>query len=139
MKRDFERQRLERRKAAPAARADPRPPTAETPAVPPALQPLLWTSQVLDCLVAAQLAQHTVCGDLAARLLTVPPPPQSGFGEIEANQRMLAWCGLLKVQSELAQAAAAADQPAAGRRAVPALDSLAPPLADQRPRGLTWT
>ena len=82
--------------------------------------------------MAAQLTQYTVCSDLAVQLAAVPPPRESGFGGEPANQRMVAWCGLLKLEAEIARATHTADQLAVGWRAVRrALETQGPQLEQQ--------
>lgn len=77
-----------------------------------------WTCVALDTLVAARLGQYTVCVNLAGALGAGAPPATSGFGGVDANQRILGWCLLLKLEAELAQAAQTAEQGAASWRVV---------------------
>jgi hypothetical protein len=132
LRRQFELLQAQRQTSAAACRQVQEASSGETSADSLDLQPLLWTGQVLECLVAAQLTQYTVCSDLAAQLLTAPAPRRSGFGDADANQRMLGWCGVLKLEAELALAAHTADTVSIGWRAVRrALEVLGPRLGSQ--------
>lgn len=73
------------------------------------LYSLHWGTLALETFVTAQLAQYTACIESAESIIGASPPGRPAFGRHDADNAMLAWCKLLRIEAELALSTTTAD------------------------------
>jgi hypothetical protein len=74
------------------------------------LYPLHWAGLALETLVTAQLGQFTACIESAESVIGTARPRQPAFRSHDADEAMLAWCKLLRIEAELALSTTTADE-----------------------------